>query len=421
MVSAPLIVLLFDRTFITGSLIGAFRNSWPLYTALAATWIPLLALSVGSPHGGAAGFDLGPPIHIWWFTQAKILWLYLKLAIWPNPLLIHYQLPYVTTLFEACLNVIPLLFLGIGTLMLLWRNHPVGFLGTFVFAILSPTFVIPVITEMAAERRMYLPLAALVALFVVGAYQLVRSMSLQRPGRQSTAPSFRPITIAIPTFVIAIACGFASAKRLEAYQQPIELWQQVLRLQPENDIAHQQLGKYLDDAGDTSGAIAHFQEAVRLNPDSAKARYNLGVLLIKANTLDEAVAQFAEGARLSPNDVRMLGNLAGTLSLVGRNEEALVPVRAAIRLSPDEWTLHNNLGEVLKNLGRYQEAIGSYQEALRLNPDALDLYNDIADNYFKINQPAKAIAALQRGLELATSRGDSVKVEDFTKRLRNNQ
>ena len=230
MVSAPLIVLLFDRTFISGSLSTAFRKSWRLYAALVAAWIPLLMLSMGSPHGGAAGFNLGPSLYVWWFTQAKIMWLYLKLVIWPSPLLIHYELPYVTTLPEACLYVVPLFVVGLGTLVLLWRNTPVGFLGTCVFAILSPTFVIPVITEMAAERRMYLPLAALVVLVVVGGYQLIQSMIVHRSIKPVGAPALRPLVIAIPTLVIAIACGLASAKRLEAYQQPIELWQQVFAL-----------------------------------------------------------------------------------------------------------------------------------------------------------------------------------------------
>src|SRR4029079_11859195 len=98
-----------------------------------------------------------------------------------------------------------------------------------------------------AERRMYLPLAALVVLFVVGGYQLAKSISLRRTGRRDAGPAFRPITIAFPMFVIAIACGVASAKRLEAYQKPLELWQQVLRYQPQNDTAHNPIGKYFDD------------------------------------------------------------------------------------------------------------------------------------------------------------------------------
>src|SRR4051812_20594559 len=39
MVSAPLMVLLFDRTFISGSMMEALRRSWRLYAGLAATWL----------------------------------------------------------------------------------------------------------------------------------------------------------------------------------------------------------------------------------------------------------------------------------------------------------------------------------------------------------------------------------------------
>ena len=42
MVSAPLLVLLYDRTFIAGSFREALRRRWGLYLALAATW-PILA------------------------------------------------------------------------------------------------------------------------------------------------------------------------------------------------------------------------------------------------------------------------------------------------------------------------------------------------------------------------------------------
>lgn len=418
MVSAPLIVLLFDRTFISGSLAGALRKSWPLHVALFATWILLLGLSVGSPHSGATGFKLASSVYAWWFTQAKIMWLYLKLAIWPNPLLIHYKLPLVTTPLEASLYVLPLLLLGIGTLVLLWRNHPVGFLGIWIFAILSPTFIIPVVTEMAAERRMYLPLAALVVLLVVGWYRLAAWIIRRQSSSLESAPAVGPAAIAIPTLVIAIVCGLMSAHRLKAYQEPVELWQQVLRLQPQNETAHLALGKYSDDAGDLAAAVTHFREAVRLEPQLPQARFNFGVLLLKTNAYDEAAAQFAEGAQLSPKDIRMFNNQALALGLAGRNEEALIALQAALQLSPNDWTLYNNLGEVLKNLGRHLEAIGAYQEALRLNPDALSLYNDIADNYFKINQPEQAIAALQRGLELATARADRIEMEKFTTRIR---
>jgi protein O-mannosyl-transferase len=420
MVSAPLIVLLYDRAFISGSLFGAVRKSWPLYAALAATWIVLVLLSVGSPHGSAAGFHLGPPIYVWWFTQTKILWLYLKLAIWPSPLLIHYQLPYVSIPFEACLYVVPLLLLGIGTLWLLWRNHPVGFLGACVFAILAPTSVIPIITEMAAERRMYLPLAALATLFVVGAYQLAQHVATRKPNHRKPSSAFRPWTIAVPTLALAILCSAAIAKRLQVYKTPTELWQQVLYYQPENDTAHSALGKYLEIAGDIDGAALHFRESLRLRPDLPMAHFDYGMMLFKQHAFREAAAEYAEARKLSPNDEGISANLALALYFAGRYDEALVAVRDAIRLAPGQWSFHNNEGMILTNLGRHQEAIESYERALQRNPQAIDLYHEIAHNYFKLNQPEKAKAALERGLDQATAYGDSARAEKFATRLREN-
>ena len=90
MVSAPLMVLLFERTFIAGSLKEALRRSWPLYAGLAATWLLLLLVNIGAPRGESAGFSLGVSAYHWWLTQAKVLLIYLKLVIWPSPLLLHY-------------------------------------------------------------------------------------------------------------------------------------------------------------------------------------------------------------------------------------------------------------------------------------------------------------------------------------------
>ena len=60
-----------------------------------------------------------------------------------------------------------------------WQRWPkVGFLSVWTFAILAPTStVVPIFTEVAAERRMYLPLVGVLLVAVVLAVRWVR------PGR----------------------------------------------------------------------------------------------------------------------------------------------------------------------------------------------------------------------------------------------
>jgi len=222
MVSAPLIVLLFERTFIVGTLSNCLRRSWPLYIGLALTWLLLAGLTIASPRPDSAGFHLGIPPHVWWLTQSQIVFLYLKLVIWPWPLLIHYELPYVTNLVDAWYYVVPLLLVGIFSAILLWKNRPLGFLGTFFFAILSPTFVIPVVTEMAAERRMYLALVPLILIFVIGIYRLSEVFVRQAAGSDGPSRFSALVTAAgTPIVVLTLIFCFASASRLAAYENEL--------------------------------------------------------------------------------------------------------------------------------------------------------------------------------------------------------
>jgi hypothetical protein len=61
MVTAPLMVLLYDRTFVAGSFRGAWRTRRTFYCFLGGTWLLLAALvaNTGGSRGAAAGFGLG--------------------------------------------------------------------------------------------------------------------------------------------------------------------------------------------------------------------------------------------------------------------------------------------------------------------------------------------------------------------------
>ena len=122
--------------------------------------------------------------------------MYLKLAVWPWPLAIHYELPYVTTIAAAWPWLLLTALLIVATLVLWWRRNPIGFAGVWVLVILSPTFVVPIVTEVAAERRMYLPLAGLVMLAVAGGYVLAQQAVWRFAG---TKAARRPVGCLSPS------------------------------------------------------------------------------------------------------------------------------------------------------------------------------------------------------------------------------
>ena len=95
MVSAPLMVLLYDRTFVAGSFREAWRRRYGLYLALAGTWLLLGWLVAWSgTRGSSAGFGIGVGCWEYLGTQFGAILNYLKLCVWPHPLVFYYGTLY---------------------------------------------------------------------------------------------------------------------------------------------------------------------------------------------------------------------------------------------------------------------------------------------------------------------------------------
>ena len=83
--TAPLVVLLYDRTFFAGGFRETWRRRRGYYGALGASWLVLVLLVAGSgSRGGTAGFSTSVA---WWaygFTQFRAVAHYLRLCLWPQ-------------------------------------------------------------------------------------------------------------------------------------------------------------------------------------------------------------------------------------------------------------------------------------------------------------------------------------------------
>lgn len=371
MVSAPLIILLIERTFVTRSLAKALRNSWPLYLGLALTWIPLVALSLDAPRSFSSGFHLGANKIIWWFTQCKVLLMYLKLTIWPWPLRCAYELPHVETPLAILLFVTPVILLGTLALWLVKRNHPVGFVLVFVAAILAPTSLLPIMTEMAAERRMYLPLAALIAFAIVAIYLFAkRQHRLSVLAGESSDDSKAPRNAALfAVLVIGFLYGLLGYLRLGEYYNEMDMWLQVAQSEPKNHIAHYNLGLMYNEQGREADSLAELQAAVAANPNYIQALSALGFALMNAGRMDEAVESIKAALAIDPRFVPALNNLGIALIRMGHSAEAIESLQRAVQLDPTHADSHHNLGKALFNTGRRDQAIEQLQIAHNLAPN----------------------------------------------------
>jgi tetratricopeptide (TPR) repeat protein len=391
MVSAPLVVMLFERTFLVDSL-RATARSWPLYAGLALGWVLLFVLNYAAPRGGSAGFHHGLPAYVWWFTQAKGLLLYLKLAVWPWPLSIHYAPAYLRTPAVAWPWLVAVALLATGTLVLLWRRHPAGFVAASVWLVLSPTLIVPIVTEVAAERRMYLPLAGLIALALVGAYRITSGRRPVGGGR----------VFVVAGLVLAVVFGLVTVRRLEAYRTPVTLWQDAVLHQPDDAVAHDNLGTALVDEGRSPEGMAHFEQALRLEPGDSAAHNNLGALLTGIGRPEEAIVHLRQALVLDPDEPksRVHMNLGNALLHTGEAGEAITHLEQAVRLQPDDADAHYNLGGALFTVGRFQDATRQFEQSLRLKPDDAEALDNLASAHLRLGAREKAVAYYRHALAL---------------------
>jgi tetratricopeptide (TPR) repeat protein len=388
MVSAPVIVFLYDRTFLSGSFRTAWQTHRRLYAALASSWLVVGALALSTAkRGGTAGFGTGVPWSAYAQTQFEAVTHYLRLAFWPRPLIFDYGAQWVRSPGEVLPSAFLVAALLALTLVGLRRRPVLGFLGVSFFAILAPTSLVPVVVQTMAERRMYL---ALIPLIIVAVAVLRGALARQGASR-----------LALPIFLaLGLALGVATAARNRDYRDNVTLWGLTAAQRPDSPRAHYYFGIGLDEAGRPAAAAAEFRTALRLDPTYAEAHNRLGIEEVGAGRVPEAIAQYQEAIRDEPDFPDAHYNLGTAWAQSGRLPEAIAELREALALKPAFPDAEMNLGLALAQSDQIAEAISHYEAALRLKPDYAAAETNLGSALAVGGKLPEAIAHLQRAIRL---------------------
>jgi tetratricopeptide (TPR) repeat protein len=391
MVAAPVIVLLYDRTFVSGSFRAAWRRHGPVYLGLAATWLLLAALIAGSPHrAGTVGFGVGVSPWQYLLTQCHALVLYLRLSFWPHPLVVDYGTwlaPDIGAVAGAGVLIAGLLAATVWTL---WRRPRLGFFGGCFFLILAPSSsFVPLASQTMAEHRMYLPLAAVLGVAILGAWRIFGSRSLVG------------LAVAIPLAAVA------TARRNEVYASELSLWTDTVAHRPDNARARVNLGYVLQTLGRTPEAIASYEAATRLPGSSAEAHSNLANLYLKRREIDAGLTHGAEAVRLDARDANARVNFGLALIAASRPHEAVVQLEAAQYLDPAAADIHAYLGSALLLDDRADAALVHLKLAAAAEHVAPETWLDLARAAQRVGDAAPAREACARALQLRPDFADA--------------
>ena len=404
LVGAPILVALYDRTFLAGSLRGAWRERRGLYLALMASWV-LLALLVVASRARADSVGFGEPeVGAWDYmkVQAVALVHYLRLAAWPAPLVLDYGTPIRVSAAQWTLCGALVLALVAATALALRRRHPTGFLGAWFFIVLAPTSsVLPIFTEIVAEHRTYAPLMALTVLAASGAYAV--GSRLLPAGRSRRA---------LGAALLVAACtplALATRERSGDYSSQRGMWADVVAKRPENARAHACYGNDLRVAGEHERALEHYREAVRLAPENPFWRLNLGNLLGDLGRHAQARRELEEVVRRAPGLALARASLGRVLLASGELKEARGEFEAALASDPESVQAHRGLAACLGRAGERTRMLAHLRAALALAPQDAGLCLELANQLCASPDPAErtsgeAVELARRAVALTAAR-----------------
>ena len=385
MATAPLVVLLYDRSFVAGSFRAAWTQRRGYYAALGATWLGLAGALASDLGQRSVGFGLGVSAWTYALQSAQAVGLYLKRALWPAPLVFDYGPVYSGPTFAAGAALVAvLLFVG-WTGRALRRTPAAGFLAATFLLLLAPTTsVIPVAEQPIAENRMYLPLA----IVVIAAATTVRSEMR------------RPIWIVAGAAVAGLGLSALTIKRNSDYRTDTALWADTVAKRPQNPRAQFNHGMILLQLGQPAEARDRFLAAIRLKPHDPKSHNSLGTAQLALERPAEAATAFAEAVRLNPRHAGAWYNLGLALQRSGNAAAALDPLEQALAVKPDFTEAHVEVGNVHFQLNRPAQAIAAYERALQLDPAQADARYNAGSACLELGRIDAAVGHLAEAVRL---------------------
>jgi len=418
MVTAPFVILAWDWIF--GSRTAEAAEAprapwlrWRLYAGLAATWAVVAAGLALERWPHSIGMDReGWTPWTYLLTQAGVVVHYLRLSFVPTPLVLDYDgWPMARTILDVAPQAALLVLLIAATLIAVARRAPWGFAAAWFFALLAPSSsFLPLASEIAAERRMYTALAAVVALVVVGTYALGRRV-LGRLAPEAPALGAARAAALVALAGVVVGLGVLTSDRNRDFWSAERIWQDTVDKRPDNPRARLNYGVQLAAARRLPEAKTQLREALRLKEPVAKAHLNLGSILCSEQRFDEGVPHLERAIAIDPELSTAHANLAEAYGALGRRALAAQQFALAVEAEPDKVFLLNRLGWLLATspedgVRDAARAVELGERAVRLtsrqDPESLDT---LAAAYAEAGRFEAAAATAREALDLTASRG----------------
>lgn len=180
----------------------------------------------------------------------------------------------------------------------------------------------------------------------------------------------------------------------------IELYKNVLELEPNNLSALNNIGAAYNNAYNYTNAIKHLTKAIEIEPSYAIALANLANSYNLLGDLDRALDYANKAIEKNPKIDWSYSVKGNVLTKQGKLDDAEKTLGIAININPNSPEVYNTRGYFYEETGKYEEAEKDFIKAEKLGyPNKAILYNNFAVLYRRKKEFDKALKYLEKARE----------------------
>ncbi len=150
---------------------------------------------------------------------------------------------------------------------------------------------------------------------------------------------------------------------------------------------------------DAMGAQELFEKVIKLEPDYHGAHFNLGVALAMQNKISEALTEFHREEEITPGDPRSYKAAASWDAFAGHSQDAMEEWRRLLKADPKNHEATLNLGRMLYQGGKYSDAADLLEGAVKSRPNDAETQFALGYAYLKLGQSEQAIRHIRGAAE----------------------
>ena len=179
-----------------------------------------------------------------------------------------------------------------------------------------------------------------------------------------------------------------------------ELYNQVLKINPNYTNAHYNLGVTFKELGENQKAKDCFEKTIEINPNYTNAHNNLGNIFQELGEYQKAKDCFEKTIEINPNYTNAHYNLGITFKELRENQKARDCYQKVIEINSNHVDAHYNLGLIFQELGEYQKAKDCYQKVIEINSNHIDAHNNLGLIFQELGENQKAKYCFEKTIEI---------------------